>query len=155
MGDDGCISCEELEQVLTSADVNRVWSKNVCEEVARGVVEEFGGKDGSIHFSEWLRLMQESATRHEARCPRRTTRSSTSFSACGSSSLDLSMKDASSGSIGSIPCLKEHLEELPTKCSSCGNIFMADSQFCRKCGQPRKNSARSSSQAQSACGSCG
>eukprot|EP00929_Paragymnodinium_shiwhaense_P014033 TRINITY_DN121903_c0_g1_i1.p1 TRINITY_DN121903_c0_g1~~TRINITY_DN121903_c0_g1_i1.p1 ORF type:complete len:1143 (-),score=143.98 TRINITY_DN121903_c0_g1_i1:117-3545(-) len=29
----------------------------------------------------------------------------------------------------------------PTSCPHCGNIFMADSNFCRKCGQPRPGPA--------------
>merc|ERR1712060_121956 len=68
--DDGRISCEEMEQVLTSADVNRVWSKSVCEEVTREVIQEVGGS-GSINFQEWLRLMRQCASRHERSCPRR------------------------------------------------------------------------------------
>lgn len=62
--DDGTISVDEIMQVLQRADVNKVWSKSVCEEVAREIVSN-ADKDGNgtIDFDEWLQLMRESSRR--------------------------------------------------------------------------------------------
>jgi len=65
--DNGKISTSEIEQVLQNADVNNVWSKEVCEDVAREICE-MGDKDGdgSLDFDEWLKLMREMASRRKA-----------------------------------------------------------------------------------------
>ncbi|CAK0867453.1 unnamed protein product, partial [Prorocentrum cordatum] len=63
-----------MVQVLSHVDVNRVWSNSVCEEVAREVMQEFGGENGSIDFQEWLRLMRHCAWRHQDGCARRLSR---------------------------------------------------------------------------------
>merc|ERR1719436_548654 len=62
--DNGRITREELQQVLSNADVNHVWSNEVCEDVARQGMELFGGEDGNIKFEDWLSLMRESASQH-------------------------------------------------------------------------------------------
>merc|ERR1719433_539017 len=65
--DNGKISTSEIEQVLQNADVNNVWSKEVCEDVAREICE-MGDEDGdgSLDFDEWLKLMREMASRRKA-----------------------------------------------------------------------------------------
>jgi len=69
--DNGKISVSEIQQVLQNADVNKVWSKEVCEDVAREICER-GDQDGdgSLDFDEWLQLMRDMATKkresHEA-----------------------------------------------------------------------------------------
>jgi len=64
--DDGKITKQEIEQVLQSADVNKVWTKEVCEEVSREIFDK-GDRDGdgSLDFEEWLKLMREAASRHK------------------------------------------------------------------------------------------
>jgi len=61
--DDGQISLEELQSVLSKTEVNQVWSESVCQEVAREVMDEFGGGDGNINFQDWLCLMRECVSR--------------------------------------------------------------------------------------------
>merc|ERR1712048_885858 len=34
-------------------------SREVCEQVAKEVMEEFGGQEGTIKFKEWVALMRE------------------------------------------------------------------------------------------------
>eukprot|EP00927_Polykrikos_kofoidii_P067659 TRINITY_DN63106_c0_g1_i1.p1 TRINITY_DN63106_c0_g1~~TRINITY_DN63106_c0_g1_i1.p1 ORF type:complete len:591 (+),score=90.43 TRINITY_DN63106_c0_g1_i1:35-1774(+) len=70
--DDGRISQGELLQVLRNADVSRECSLEVCKEVAAGVMQEFGGTDGCIHFEHWVNLMSEFAFRHETGSRRRS-----------------------------------------------------------------------------------
>jgi len=62
--DDGHISKDEIIQVLMSADVNKVWSHEVCTEVCKEIFARFDG-DGneSLDFQEWLKLMREIASR--------------------------------------------------------------------------------------------
>jgi len=64
--DDGKITIAEIQQVLQSADVNQVWSKQVCEAVAQEVVS-YGDTDGDgqIDFNEWLRLMRDIASKQQ------------------------------------------------------------------------------------------
>eukprot|EP00929_Paragymnodinium_shiwhaense_P014207 TRINITY_DN1220_c0_g1_i1.p1 TRINITY_DN1220_c0_g1~~TRINITY_DN1220_c0_g1_i1.p1 ORF type:complete len:619 (+),score=151.36 TRINITY_DN1220_c0_g1_i1:237-2093(+) len=69
--DDGRISKAELQEVLTNADVNRVWSTQICEDVANVAMEEFGGDDGTINFEEWLRLMRGFSAKQGPVSPRR------------------------------------------------------------------------------------
>lgn len=60
--DDGTISVEEIRQVLQNADVNNVWSKEVCEDVAKDIIAKFDtDNNGSIDFNEWLSLMRSRA----------------------------------------------------------------------------------------------
>lgn len=73
--DDGRITREEMQQVLTNADIHTMWSEELCEDVACQVVKEFGGEDGTIHFQEWLSLMHDSASRQHVEPPRRASRS--------------------------------------------------------------------------------
>lgn len=64
--DDGRITKQEIEQVLQSADVNQMWSKEVCAEVSREVFDKFDRDgDGSLDFDEWLKLMRDCANRHK------------------------------------------------------------------------------------------
>ncbi|CAE8587591.1 unnamed protein product [Polarella glacialis] len=69
--DDGRISRQELQQVLFNADVKKVWTTGVCEEVAQEVMAQFGGGNDSINFQEWLALMRQSAVKHEESSPKR------------------------------------------------------------------------------------
>jgi len=65
--DDGRISKDEITKVLSSADVNKLWTQEVCEDVAKEIVERFDENgDGCLDFQEWLRLMRESASRRKA-----------------------------------------------------------------------------------------
>eukprot|EP00747_Dinoflagellata_sp_TGD_P031992 gnl/TRDRNA2_/TRDRNA2_135669_c2_seq1.p1 gnl/TRDRNA2_/TRDRNA2_135669_c2~~gnl/TRDRNA2_/TRDRNA2_135669_c2_seq1.p1 ORF type:complete len:567 (+),score=140.64 gnl/TRDRNA2_/TRDRNA2_135669_c2_seq1:48-1703(+) len=64
--DDGKISTGEIKQVLMNADVNKVWSKEVCEEVAEEILEKFDANgDGQIDFDEWLVLMRSHQAKHK------------------------------------------------------------------------------------------
>lgn len=63
--DDGKITRQEIEQVLHSADVNKAWTQQVCEEVSRDIFDRFDRDgNGSLDFDEWLKLMRECACRH-------------------------------------------------------------------------------------------
>lgn len=64
--DDGKVTIAEIQQVLQSADVNKVWSKQVCEAVAQEVLSlgDTDG-DGSIDFNEWLRMMRNIAAKQQ------------------------------------------------------------------------------------------
>mmetsp|Transcript_117292 Transcript_117292/g.373647 ORF Transcript_117292/g.373647 Transcript_117292/m.373647 type:complete len:644 (+) Transcript_117292:101-2032(+) len=74
--DNGKITRESLQQVLLDADVTETWSKDVCEDVAKKVVEDFGGEDGQIGFEDWLGLMVQCASQHSMETPKKL-RSST------------------------------------------------------------------------------
>lgn len=64
--DDGQITKDEIMQVLSSADVNKVWTKEVCESVAQDIMERFDQNgDGTLDFEEWLVLMRDCAHRHQ------------------------------------------------------------------------------------------
>mmetsp|Transcript_88531 Transcript_88531/g.275047 ORF Transcript_88531/g.275047 Transcript_88531/m.275047 type:complete len:605 (+) Transcript_88531:69-1883(+) len=64
MDDDGRITKDEIQQVLRNADVNKMWTQEVCEEVALEIFDKFDEDgDGSLDFDEWLRLMRECASR--------------------------------------------------------------------------------------------
>mmetsp|Transcript_131046 Transcript_131046/g.326935 ORF Transcript_131046/g.326935 Transcript_131046/m.326935 type:complete len:658 (-) Transcript_131046:287-2260(-) len=62
--DNGRITRDEIMRVLEGVDVNKAWSREVCEQVAEEIFERFDAdKDGSLDFEEWRRLMRESAYR--------------------------------------------------------------------------------------------
>jgi len=67
----GMITAEDVQRVLSRADVNQVWSEDVCEDATRQVLVHFGGKDGGIDFEEWLSLMRECASQHCEETPKR------------------------------------------------------------------------------------
>lgn len=68
--DDGKITKQEIEHVLQSADVNKVWTKEVCEEVSKEIFDKFDRDgDGELDFDEWLRLMRDCANRHSKDIP--------------------------------------------------------------------------------------
>jgi len=69
--DNGKITRESLQQVLQNADVNEIWSKDVCESVTQQVMADFGGEDGNIRFEDWLNLMRQCACQHNAETPKR------------------------------------------------------------------------------------
>lgn len=69
--DDGKITVEEMQKVLTRADVSQVWTADVCEDFAGEVMEEFGNGKRDIDFAEWISLMRECAVRHERSSPKR------------------------------------------------------------------------------------
>mmetsp|Transcript_12177 Transcript_12177/g.34528 ORF Transcript_12177/g.34528 Transcript_12177/m.34528 type:complete len:569 (+) Transcript_12177:71-1777(+) len=61
---DGQISKQEIEQLLSSADVRQMWSKEVCDEAAEEVMQAYDANgDGSLDFDEWVWLMKENAER--------------------------------------------------------------------------------------------
>uniref|UniRef100_A0A7S4QY70 non-specific serine/threonine protein kinase n=1 Tax=Alexandrium monilatum TaxID=311494 RepID=A0A7S4QY70_9DINO len=62
--DDGRITKAEMQQVLCSADVKQMWSREVCDEAAQEVMQEYDvDGDGSIDFDEWVCLMRDNAER--------------------------------------------------------------------------------------------
>merc|ERR1712228_584850 len=62
--DDGKITKDEIKQVLSSADVDKVWTNEVCDEVANELFERFDRDgNGSLDFEEFLKLMRECAGR--------------------------------------------------------------------------------------------
>merc|ERR1712060_795227 len=67
VGDDnGSITKDELKQVLCSADVGTVWTKQVQDEFTNEIFDRFDtDRNGSIDFDEWLKLMRECAGRHK------------------------------------------------------------------------------------------
>ncbi|CAE7556573.1 CPK2 [Symbiodinium sp. CCMP2456] len=65
--DDGRITKEEVQQVLRSGDVNKLWTPQVCQEVAEDIFETFDQNgDGSLDFQEFVKLMRECSLRHKA-----------------------------------------------------------------------------------------
>eukprot|EP00439_Symbiodinium_sp_Y106_P063698 s1370_g9.t3 len=65
--DDGRITKEEVQQVLRSGDVNKLWTPQVCQEVAEDIFENFDQNgDGSLDFQEFVKLMRECSLRHKA-----------------------------------------------------------------------------------------
>uniref|UniRef100_A0A7S0FVW4 Uncharacterized protein n=1 Tax=Pyrodinium bahamense TaxID=73915 RepID=A0A7S0FVW4_9DINO len=72
VNDNGRITRDNMQEVLTRADVNQVWSEGVCNDVAHQVTDCFGSQ-GGLNFEEWLNLMRESASQHAERTPRRRT----------------------------------------------------------------------------------
>ena len=48
------ILAKEMQEVLANADVSQAWSKDVCEEVGREAMLEFGDAE-HINFDEWVR----------------------------------------------------------------------------------------------------
>jgi len=71
LDDNGKITAEDMQQVLSRADVNQVWSESVCKDVADEVMQHIGSKDGSINFEEWLSLMRKCASQHCEETPKR------------------------------------------------------------------------------------
>lgn len=62
--DDGRITRNEIVQVLSSADVNKTWTPEVCEAVTQELMSEFDvNGDGSLDFEEWLKLIRQTASR--------------------------------------------------------------------------------------------
>lgn len=60
--DDGKLTVDEINKVLTAADVEKAWSAEVCKSVAQEIVKEFDANgDGSIDFDEFVKVMRESA----------------------------------------------------------------------------------------------
>merc|ERR1712113_621312 len=46
--DKGVITKENMQQVLSGADVNQAWSKEVCEAMTAQVMEYFGNENGHM-----------------------------------------------------------------------------------------------------------
>jgi len=110
--DDGRISKEELQEVLQGADINQAWSSDVCEEVARNVMQDFAGQDGTITFHEWLNLMRASATLVQRSAPRKMSKTEIEITQRGPttvSAADLMDSESSSKllfSQNSSPCAR-------------------------------------------------
>lgn len=61
---DGRISKQEMQEILSNADVKRMWTREVCDEAVEEVMQEYDANgDGSIDFDEWVYLMRENAER--------------------------------------------------------------------------------------------
>ncbi|CAK9025340.1 unnamed protein product [Durusdinium trenchii] len=74
--DDGRITKEEIMQVLRSVDVNKLWTPEVCQQVAEEVFATFDQNgDGSLDFQEFVKLMRECA---DARIEKRKLRATVS-----------------------------------------------------------------------------
>jgi Ca2+-binding EF-hand superfamily protein len=64
----GVISVAEIERHLAHADVNVSLSKEICENVARGVIEGYDSNgDGGIDFEEFKCMMQSCVKPHGMR----------------------------------------------------------------------------------------
>jgi len=151
--DDGRITKEEMKQVLSNADVNKVWSQSVCDEVAQAVMEEFGGQDGNISFDHWITLMRQSAAGHSNRTPKRrpsnigpmfdeSSRGSSGLKTIFSPQCSRESVTSASASDGEIPSFSQTCDTPACaiegeQCRACGNRFMPDAIFCRKCGRKR------------------
>lgn len=62
--DDGKVSKDEIMQVLSGADVDKVWTREVCDDVATELIARFDQDgNGSLDFQEWLKLMRECANK--------------------------------------------------------------------------------------------
>jgi len=58
--DDGTISVKEISDVLSQADVKKVWTQEVCQKVAQDIFDKFDKDgDGTITFKEWLQIMRD------------------------------------------------------------------------------------------------
>eukprot|EP00929_Paragymnodinium_shiwhaense_P074824 TRINITY_DN38289_c0_g1_i2.p1 TRINITY_DN38289_c0_g1~~TRINITY_DN38289_c0_g1_i2.p1 ORF type:complete len:1016 (+),score=119.61 TRINITY_DN38289_c0_g1_i2:60-3107(+) len=67
IGDDnGMVSKDEISQVLAKVDINRTWSDEFRDTIAREMIEHFDKDgDGHIDFQEWMELMRSCSTWHE------------------------------------------------------------------------------------------
>lgn len=64
--DDGRITKDEITQVLRSVDVNKLWTAEVCQDVAEEIFANFDQNgDGSLDFEEFVKLMRECAQRRQ------------------------------------------------------------------------------------------
>merc|ERR1712194_128398 len=55
---------DEIMQVLSGADVDKVWTREVCDDVATELIARFDQDgNGSLDFQEWLKLMRECANK--------------------------------------------------------------------------------------------
>lgn len=60
--DDGRITKDEITQVLRSVYVNKLWTAEVCQDVAEEIFANFDQNgDGSLDFEEFVKLMRECA----------------------------------------------------------------------------------------------
>jgi len=64
--DDGQLTKDEIIKVLNNADVNEVWTKQVCDEAFADFDKN---RDGKIDFDEWLQFMRQVAQRHKDASP--------------------------------------------------------------------------------------
>lgn len=71
---DDRISREELGRVLHNADIKKVWTDSVCEDVAREIMMQYAASDDTIYFKDWLALMRECYVRHQEMSPKRLSR---------------------------------------------------------------------------------
>jgi len=79
LSDTGRITHQDMTKVLSSTDVNQVWTRSVCENVAQQV-------DGDIDFADWLSLMRACAVQHSAETPKRRSSLDSEEAYCRSSS---------------------------------------------------------------------
>lgn len=64
--DDGRITKDEITQVLRSVDINKLWTAEVCQDVAEEIFANFDQNgDGSLDFEEFVKLMRECAQRRQ------------------------------------------------------------------------------------------
>lgn len=70
--DCGKITRDSVQLVLQDEDVNKTWSKDVCDDATLRVMNDFAGEDGNIGFEEWLTLMRQCANQfHQESPPKR------------------------------------------------------------------------------------
>lgn len=146
--DDGRITKEEMQEVLSNADVNKVWSKSVCEDV-NNIMRLHGNEDGTITFVDWLHLMRKEAGQHSEESVRRRSQSESEILATlnrlsmnsdspAHSRNPSFMRGRSDVSENDLP--DEDVQPEMRKVCVCGNVFMPDAVFCRKCGTRRTSS---------------
>lgn len=64
-GEDDLVTKDEIKKVLMKADVQRLLTDEICDELSDELFSRFDGNgDGSLDFQEWLRLMREISRRH-------------------------------------------------------------------------------------------
>jgi len=63
--DNNSISKEEIKQVLRSADVDKVYTSEACDDLSDELFARYDKNgDGSLDFDEFMKLMREIAKRH-------------------------------------------------------------------------------------------
>jgi len=61
----GYIKKSDLQQILDEADVQDIWTPDVCKIVGEEIVDHFDHDgDGQINFGDWKKMMERSWERH-------------------------------------------------------------------------------------------
>jgi len=65
LDDNGKLSKDEIQKVLSSVDVQKAWSAQVCEDVSQHILDKFDADgDGCIEFNEWMDALNSTWARH-------------------------------------------------------------------------------------------